>query len=89
MSERANGRNCKGVNPAGSDRPVLVWDGDCGFCRRAVEWLRTRAPDEVHFVPYQQISGDVDAVGRSEFEASVFLFRPSGEWSRGAEAIFD
>jgi len=68
---------------------VLVWDGACGFCRRAVEWLRAQGPDDVRFVPYQNISAAFDGVNRSEFEEAVFLFLPSGDRYRGAEAIFE
>src|SRR5262245_5169516 len=38
-----------------SDQYWLFWDGDCGFCRRAVAWVKRR--DEGHViraVPYQQ-----------------------------------
>ena len=77
------------VHPFESDRPILVWDGSCDFCRRTVNWLRSQVSDDVRFVPYQQLSADFDAVDQAEFQRSVFLFRPSGEWCRGAEAVFE
>lgn len=48
--------------PVGADRdepeaityPLVLWDGDCGFCQRSVEWARRRDADgEFCFVPYQ------------------------------------
>ena len=35
-------------------RHWLFWDGDCGFCRRAVEWVRRRDTAGLfRIVPYQ------------------------------------
>lgn len=27
-----------------SDRHLLLWDGECGFCRRSVDWVRRHDP---------------------------------------------
>jgi predicted DCC family thiol-disulfide oxidoreductase YuxK len=37
-------------------RPVLLFDGDCGFCRRWVEWAVTRGAD-VRFTPCRSSRG--------------------------------
>jgi predicted DCC family thiol-disulfide oxidoreductase YuxK len=38
----------------GADAPtVLVYDGDCGFCTRAVNWLTRRAAPGLVARPYQ------------------------------------
>ena len=34
---------------------LLLWDGDCGFCRRSVEWAERRDTGHAfRAVPYQQ-----------------------------------
>jgi predicted DCC family thiol-disulfide oxidoreductase YuxK len=33
---------------------VLVFDGECGFCRRRVEWLRTHAKAELDIIAWQE-----------------------------------
>lgn len=40
--------------------PVLIYDGDCGFCTRAAEWARVRTPD-VTVTPWQW--ADLAALG--------------------------
>lgn len=50
--------------PVGSDPdaaeaityPLVLWDGDCGFCARSVEWARRRDTEgRLCFVPYQRV----------------------------------
>lgn len=39
----------------GPDQHYLLWDGQCGFCRRSVEWIKERDDqDRLFAIPYQQ-----------------------------------
>jgi len=46
--------------------PVLVYDGDCGFCSTSVRWLESRFPRTFSAVPYQRT--DLDLLGLTERE---------------------
>jgi len=46
--------------------PVLVYDGDCGFCSTGVRWLESRFPHTFAAVPYQRT--DLDRLGLTERE---------------------
>jgi predicted DCC family thiol-disulfide oxidoreductase YuxK len=70
------------------DKPVLLYDGDCGFCRRWIERWRGVTRDAVEYAPYQAASGRFPGIARAEFESSVILVEPGGKTSRGAEAVF-
>ncbi|QWF82486.1 thiol-disulfide oxidoreductase DCC family protein [Amycolatopsis sp. CA-230715] len=35
--------------------PLLVFDGDCGFCTRAVRWLFAKAKPAAEAIRYQQL----------------------------------
>lgn len=37
------------------DRPVVLFDGYCGFCTWSVEFARRRAHADVEFIPYQAV----------------------------------
>jgi len=39
----------------GQRRPALVYDGDCGFCRRCAEWARRRLLPGSDVVPWQEL----------------------------------
>jgi predicted DCC family thiol-disulfide oxidoreductase YuxK len=38
-----------------SDAHLVLWDGDCGFCGRAIAWLqRNDRQDRFRFIKYQE-----------------------------------
>ncbi len=77
-----------GFDPSDPDRPVVVWDGTCGFCRRSVIHLRDRVGDRLHFVPYQHAHRYFDEIDEGDFERAVHLVEPDGPYYAGAEAVF-
>ncbi len=66
-------------------RPVLVFDGDCGFCRLWIERWRLATGDKVAYEPYQTAAAHHKEVTRAAFAEAIHLFEP-GRTSRGAEA---
>ena len=72
---------------ARTQRPVLLYDGECAFCRRAVELAIARLPSSAVFAPYQ--TTDLADYGVSEAEASrsVQWIDRAGRVSHGAAAV--
>ena len=68
-------------------RPLLVFDGDCSFCRAWVDYWRQRTGDKVGYAPYQEI-GEHFGTKREQFAAAVKLITPDGEVRSGAHAVF-
>jgi predicted DCC family thiol-disulfide oxidoreductase YuxK len=66
-------------------RPLLIYDGDCGFCRVWIERWRAATGDAVEYAPYQSAASRHPEVPRERFAEAVHLFEP-GATSRGAEA---
>ncbi|MQY09757.1 thiol-disulfide oxidoreductase DCC family protein [Actinomadura macrotermitis] len=69
------------------ERPVLVYDGDCGFCTTSVRFLERRVPTSAEVVAYQ--FADLDALGVTAERAGyeVLWVARDGRVSGGAEAI--
>ncbi len=39
-----------------TSKDILIWDGNCKFCQKCIDWLISRGGDEKLFlVPFQQI----------------------------------
>ena len=37
-------------------KPLLIWDGDCDFCRKWVDRWRHVTRDRVDYAPYQEVA---------------------------------
>lgn len=70
-------------------KPLLIYDGDCGFCKRWVRRWSSRTGERVDYAPYQQ-PGVLARHGVSVAAArrAVQLVLPDGERYQGAEAVF-
>jgi predicted DCC family thiol-disulfide oxidoreductase YuxK len=69
-------------------KPLMVYDGDCGFCRRWIgRWKKVTA-DAVEYEPYQTAAGRFPQTPEAEFQKAVYLFEPNGRVTHGAEAVF-
>jgi predicted DCC family thiol-disulfide oxidoreductase YuxK len=67
---------------------LLLWDGECGFCRRSVQWAERR--DTTHAfqaVPYQQApSPPMTPELRKACSRAVHLLTADGELLRAGRA---
>jgi len=70
------------------DRPLLVFDGDCAFCRAAVDRWRAAVGPQIEFAPLQEAAARFPQVGAQEFRRAVHYVDAEGRVSRGAEAVF-
>jgi len=69
-------------------RPVLLWDGDCGFCGRMVDRLRKRTGDRVEYLRYQERGERFRSIPDAELAKAVYLVDTDGTQYRGAEAAW-
>ena len=68
-------------------RPVLIYDGDCAFCRYWVAYWQALTGARVRYEPYQRVASDYPGIPESEFRRAVQYAVP-GEprVASGAEA---
>ncbi|HWF10294.1 MAG TPA: lipase maturation factor family protein [Bryobacteraceae bacterium] len=71
---------------ADAPRAVLVFDGDCAFCRMWAGYWEALTGDRVEYVPYQTAARRFRDVPESEFRGSVQLFERGQRYS-AAEAV--
>ena len=70
------------------DRPLLLFDGDCGFCRFWAARWRATTRGQVDFAPAQQEAGRFPQIPKEAWKRSVQLVTPAGDVYGGAEAVF-
>lgn len=69
-------------------KPVLLYDGECGFCRRWLVRWRFWTGDEVEHAPYQEAVSRFPRLSKSALAEAVHLVEPDGRVSTGAEAVY-
>jgi len=69
-------------------KPLMIWDGDCHFCRRWIERWREITRDEVDYEISQKVGDRFPEIPREQFERSVIYIETDGAVYSGAEAVF-
>ena len=57
---------------------LLIWDGDCDFCRLWIERWREITADKVDYTTYQEAAGRFSEIPSDEFNRSLVLIQPDG-----------
>lgn len=70
------------------ERPLMIYDGDCGFCRSWIARWNEVTGDLVDYAPYRTVANQYPEIPLEDFKHSVQLIETSGEVSEGAEAVF-
>ncbi|MBI4383830.1 MAG: DUF393 domain-containing protein [Nitrospinae bacterium] len=70
------------------ERPILIYDGDCQFCRRWTARWRRMTGDRVDYAPYQEVADGFPDITRDRFDASVQFVDKDETVYTGAEAVF-
>ena len=69
-------------------KPLLIYDGDCRFCRRWIERWKKKLADCVEFEPYQTAAARFPDVPGRHFRESVQFVDETGRRYAGAEAAY-
>ena len=69
-------------------KPLIIWDGDCHFCRRWIERWREITRGAVDYATSQESAERFPEIPREQFERSVIYIETDGAVYSGAEAVF-
>src|SRR6202050_5046590 len=67
-------------------KPLLIYDGDCGFCIYCVRYWQKLTGDRVTYAPYQQVGAEYPEIPVAAFQRAVQYVAPDGKIASGAEA---
>jgi predicted DCC family thiol-disulfide oxidoreductase YuxK len=73
--------------PAPGQPPLLIYDGDCGFCVYWARYWQRLTGDRVEYRPYQEVAAQYPDITQAEFQRAVQYIAPEGRAS-AAEASF-
>ena len=69
-------------------KPLLIWDGDCDFCRLWIERWREMTADKLDYTTYQEAAGRFPEIPSDEFNRSLVLIQPDGTVVFAAAAVY-
>lgn len=73
-------------------KPLLIFDGDCGFCRRWIGRWNSLTKDKIDYEPYQSAGAQFPEIPEEKFKQAVQLVEilPDGKKriTSAAEAVF-
>jgi predicted DCC family thiol-disulfide oxidoreductase YuxK len=72
-----------------SSRPLLIYDGKCGFCKIWIDYWRKLTGDRVEYAPSQEVGERFPHISKKEFSEAVQLVRVDGTVVSGARAVFE
>jgi predicted DCC family thiol-disulfide oxidoreductase YuxK len=78
----------RSANAATASRPLLVFDGDCGFCALWVRYWRELTREAVDYQPYQEVADQYPGIEVAEFQHASQYITADGQYAGGAEASF-
>ena len=68
-------------------RPLVIYDGECGFCKTWIARWQVRTGDAVDYEPSQAAGSRFPEIAPEEYARSVQLVMPDGSVLAGAEAV--
>ena len=69
-------------------KPLLIWDGECHFCRRWIERWRVITGPEIDYEPYQEVAERFPDIPREQFQRSVVYIDRNGQVFVAAAAVY-
>jgi predicted DCC family thiol-disulfide oxidoreductase YuxK len=69
-------------------KPLMIWDGECHFCKRWIERWREITTGEVDYVTYQEAADRFPEIPVEQFQRAVAFIDPHGEGFFAAEAVY-
>jgi predicted DCC family thiol-disulfide oxidoreductase YuxK len=70
-------------------KPVLVWDGRCGFCKIWIDYWKQLTGDRIEYRTSQESAVEFPQIDPKAFSQSVQLVRPDDSVASGARAVFE
>ena len=68
--------------------PLMIWDGECHFCKRWIERWREITVGKVDYATYQEAAARFPEIPIEQFKRAVAFIEPDGQTFFAAEAVY-
>lgn len=71
----------------GQEQPLLIFDGDCGFCSTCARWATRHLPPIVQVMPWQELNLETIGLTHDDVAKAVWWRNADGSLFTGHKAI--
>ncbi|MAP79974.1 MAG: thiol-disulfide oxidoreductase [Aequorivita sp.] len=71
-----------------SKKPMMIWDGDCGFCKYWIIRYKSKTEDRVSYKTYQEAAGYFKDIPLKEFQKASRFIDLNGTVYSGPNSIY-
>lgn len=69
-------------------KPLLIWDGDCGFCKYWMLWYKNKTKGSVDYEPYQNMVDHIPGIPEEAYMEAIRLIETDGTVYDGPHAAY-
>ncbi len=69
-------------------KPLMIWDGECHFCKRWIERWRELTAGKVDYATYQDAASRFQEIPIEQFRRAVAFIEPDGQAFFAAKAVY-
>jgi len=76
------------TNHLPGEKPLMAWDGNCGFCHYWVIKWKIMTADKVVYKPFQEVHANFPDIGLKYFRQAIRFIDTDGRIFTGPGAVF-
>ncbi|MDN3725462.1 DCC1-like thiol-disulfide oxidoreductase family protein [Aequorivita sp. SDUM287046] len=70
------------------EKPMMVWDGECGFCKYWITHWKSKTADRLDYRTYQEVAGNFPDIPLKEFKKASRLIELDGTVYSGPDSAY-
>ena len=70
------------------EKPMMVWDGECGFCKYWIINWKSKTGNNIEYKTYQEVASQYPDIPLKEFRKASRLIEPDGRVFSGPDSAF-
>ncbi|CAM3301415.1 DCC1-like thiol-disulfide oxidoreductase family protein [Aequorivita lipolytica] len=71
-----------------AEKPMMVWDGECGFCKYWITRWKSKTEDRIIYRTFQQVSENYPDIPLKEFKKASRLVETDGSIYSGPDSAY-
>src|SRR5690606_26091739 len=71
-----------------NEKPMMVWDGECGFCKYWITRWKSKTDDRIEYQTFQQVAENYKDIPLKEFKKASRFIETDGYVFSGPDSAY-